>query len=366
MDEYFCTSCGAILNNQYGFDPDVGTWTCTECNQHLMDEDVYEGDVFEGVAWYCDNCGVLLNKQFGFMDSFGTWTCTECYHINGITEDDIIKDSDNNLQCPNCYSVLDDQWLFDKNNYEWTCTSCGAYLHHNYSDDNYSIVEEDDEDDDECESEKIELHNSSRSNSSRKINSDSTTFVDERLKLPDERLRKKRIKAFFLNGKKIPIGYDYNELLRRNIAEVYAALHNKAFNNIKIIPSKDIYASSPYKVGEVEQIMVGGIFYFESINKFKYDTEIVITYHEKREIKVPFSANALHKLNCDEVTLRLQDLGFKSVRKYPIKDLVTGWLIKDGSVERVSIAGNDNFKANTTYPYDAKIVIEFHTFKTRK
>ena len=313
MDEYFCTSCGAILNNQYGFDPDVGTWTCTECNQHLMDEDVYEGDFFEGVAWYCDNCGVLLNKQFGFTDSFGTWTCTECYHINGITEDDIIE-----------------------------------------------------EDDDECESEKIELHNSSRSNSSRKINSDSTTFVDEKLKLPDERLRKKRIKAFFLNGKKIPIGYDYNELLRRNIAEVYAALHNKAFNNIKIIPSKDIYASSPYKVGEVEQIMVGGIFYFESTNKFKYDTEIVITYHEKREIKVPFSANALHKLNCDEVTLRLQDLGFESVRKYPIKDLVTGWLIKDGSVERVSIAGNDNFKANSTYPYDAKIVIEFHTFKTRK
>lgn len=74
----------------------------------------------------------------------------------------------------------------------------------------------------------------------------------------------------------------------------------------------------------------------------------------------------MHKLNCDEVTIRLQDLGFESVKKYPIKDLVTGWLIKDGSVERVTIAGNDNFKANSTYPYDAKIVIEFHTFKTRK
>ena len=27
MDEYFCPNCGAILNDQLGFDPDAGTWT---------------------------------------------------------------------------------------------------------------------------------------------------------------------------------------------------------------------------------------------------------------------------------------------------------------------------------------------------
>lgn len=362
MDEYFCTSCGAILNNQYGFDPSEGTWTCTVCDQHLMDDDTYEGDVFEGIAWYCDNCGELLNKQYGFTDGIGSWTCTECYHTNGTTEDDIINSSARHLQCPNCYSALDNQWLFDKNDYEWTCTSCGTHLHHNYSDEDYSIVDEDDE----FESEKNVLCNSPRNSSSRNINSNSTVFVDERLKLPDERLRKKRMKAFLISGKKIPIGYNYNDLLRRNITEVYAALYNKAFNNIKTIPSKDIHASSLYKVGEVEQIMVGGILYFEATNKFKYDTEIIITYHEKREIKVPFSSNALHKLNYNEVTLRLQNLGFTEVKKHPIKDLVTGWLIKDGSVERVSIAGNYKFKENSVYPYDSKILIEFHTFKSRK
>ena len=82
MDEYFCPNCGAILNDQLGFDPDAGTWTCTECGTHLMDDDVYEGDSFEGVAWYCDNCGALLNRQAGFSDTSGTWTCTECYHSN--------------------------------------------------------------------------------------------------------------------------------------------------------------------------------------------------------------------------------------------------------------------------------------------
>ena len=52
MDEYFCPNCGAILNDQYGFAPDGGTWRCTECGELLVDDDVYNGDSFEGIAWY--------------------------------------------------------------------------------------------------------------------------------------------------------------------------------------------------------------------------------------------------------------------------------------------------------------------------
>lgn len=103
MDEYFCPNCGATLNNQPGFDPKGGTWTCTSCGKLLMDDDVYEGDTFEGVAWYCDNCGELLNRQPGFPDAFGSWRCTNCSHVNGTAEDDIIN---NGFQCPNCGAWL--------------------------------------------------------------------------------------------------------------------------------------------------------------------------------------------------------------------------------------------------------------------
>ena len=72
MDEYFCPNCGAILNDQYGFAPDGGTWRCTECGELLVDDDVYNGDSFEGIAWYCDSCGALLNRQCGFSDSYET------------------------------------------------------------------------------------------------------------------------------------------------------------------------------------------------------------------------------------------------------------------------------------------------------
>ena len=139
-DEYYCPNCGTILNDQYGFDPNNGTWTCTVCGKHLMDDDVYDGDNFEGVAWYCDNCNALLNRQYGFSDSYGTWTCTECGHTNGITEDDIINED--HFSCPNCGDTLNNQCCFNKYDDNWTCTSCGTHLHHNYSDDEYSIVDE--------------------------------------------------------------------------------------------------------------------------------------------------------------------------------------------------------------------------------
>ena len=69
MDEYFCSNCGATLNDQPGFNPDGGTWTCTACGTLLMEDDVYDGDTYKGVAWFCDKCGALLNRQSGFSDS---------------------------------------------------------------------------------------------------------------------------------------------------------------------------------------------------------------------------------------------------------------------------------------------------------
>lgn len=87
-DEYFCTNCGAILNDQSGFDPEEGRWVCTECHTHLYDGK-YEGDFYKDIVWYCDKCGAFLNKQEGFTEMGTTWKCTECGYDNSITEEDI-------------------------------------------------------------------------------------------------------------------------------------------------------------------------------------------------------------------------------------------------------------------------------------
>jgi ribosomal protein L37AE/L43A len=88
--EYYCPNCGAILNDQDGFDPRNGNWSCASCGQELYGDDVYEGNTYPGVMWHCDRCGALLNKQNGFQDSCGSWTCTECCHSNPISEDAIL------------------------------------------------------------------------------------------------------------------------------------------------------------------------------------------------------------------------------------------------------------------------------------
>lgn len=139
-DEYFCTNCGAILNEQPGFDPDCGMWTCTECGTLMMDDDIYDGDNYPGTAWICDNCGALLNRQYGFTDSDSSWRCTECGHVNGTTEDDILENK--LFECPRCGDNLNNQSCFNRMDDDWICSSCGAKLHHSFNDDDYDEVEE--------------------------------------------------------------------------------------------------------------------------------------------------------------------------------------------------------------------------------
>ena len=92
MDEYYCPNCGATLNDQYGFDPELGHFTCEVCGTELYGESVEETmGRFDGVVWYCDNCGACLNMQDGFSDYGDYWYCSECGHKNPINENEIYE-----------------------------------------------------------------------------------------------------------------------------------------------------------------------------------------------------------------------------------------------------------------------------------
>ena len=194
----------------------------------------------------------------------------------------------------------------------------------------------------------------------------------ERIRLEKKRerkarneLRKKRAKAFFFKGKKIAVPYDYEDLIGRNATYVVAAFSESAFSDIKTVPVKDIYKGSIYTAGQVEQIIIGGSSYFRKGDLLPYDAEIIITYHEKKEITLPFTERSLHSMNYIEAGDCLQKLGFTEIYEKPIRDLVTGWIKKDGAVEKVTIGSVYPFKKNSVFSYDVEITIEYHTFKKK-
>lgn len=463
MDEYFCPNCGDILNYQFRFNPSLGVWTCTSCGQLLMEDDVYDGDSFEGIAWYCDDCGTLLNKQYLFSDSYGTWTCTECKHTNKISEDEIIDGKhficpeceetlnnqfgfnsyDDNWECASCgaklthsyssddYSVkiccpsceanLGEQWGFLEYYYDWTCTECGTSLHRGYTSNDFEILD-DSKDDNEvinyfcpvCSSDLIyqcgfdkqndnwkckccgtNLHkyywdheysvkeegnaysecdedNINNSNTKKihnyanvQLGSRDFSYFNNNLVLPEDKsvLRIRRVKAFFTCRKKVPIGYSTQQLVGKNYKEVETRLYNQAFKNIHLKSQKDIHINSSFEDGEVECVLINGTAIFSSQEKYPYDSEVIIIYHEKREIILSFAHGNLRRMDYRDVQKKLTDLGFVNISIQPIKDLTTGWIKKDGSVESVRINDKTNYRKGAVFKYDVSILIEYHTFK---
>lgn len=160
MDEYFCPNCGAILNDQSGFNPDNPYWTCTECGMQLFGDGANSGERFPETIWYCDSCGANLSRQPGFSDYNDTWCCTECGHENHISGDKIYeseadyqaaKNSDdyssdsssdedddeygygeewqyeNPRRCECCDRLLNKQDGYEDDLDSFECTGCGYY-----------------------------------------------------------------------------------------------------------------------------------------------------------------------------------------------------------------------------------------------
>ena len=92
------------------------------------------------------------------------------------------------------------------------------------------------------------------------------------------------------------------------------------------------------------------------------NTSASVTEPQKKEIKVGLYASELVDQNYRNVYAQIVDKGFTNVTLLPSKDLVTGVIKKNGSVESVSINGDTSF-TDSTYAYeDADIVIKYHQF----
>lgn len=79
-------------------------------------------------------------------------------------------------------------------------------------------------------------------------------------------------------------------------------------------------------------------------------------------LKVPASASNYKGQDYQDVMKELEDAGFTNIKTEAIDDLITGWLTKDGEIERISIDGNSSFSEGDRFKENAVVRIKYHTF----
>ena len=111
-------------------------------------------------------------------------------------------------------------------------------------------------------------------------------------------------------------------------------------------------------VGETTLVTTGGII--DKVDQHKQNTD---KSNSTPILINVFSVNDYVGENYLKARNHLIGLGFSNITLVPKKDLVNGWLTKDGTVEEIVIGGISEFKRKTKFSPDTPVMITYHTFK---
>lgn len=81
------------------------------------------------------------------------------------------------------------------------------------------------------------------------------------------------------------------------------------------------------------------------------------------KIEIPFGSEGYKNSNYKQIVKELEKSGYENVKTKGIDDLITGWLTKDGEVEKVTVDGKESFEEKDRFDPDVKIVVSYHTFE---
>ena len=108
----------------------------------------------------------------------------------------------------------------------------------------------------------------------------------------------------------------------------------------------------------------------ETVGKVAIKTVDIVNNYNQNHIEkeysfVPFSSESYGLKNYKDIMEELCAYGFTNIALLPHRDLIKGWLTKDGEVEKISINGKEKFKKNDRFESNARVVITYHTFKNK-
>ena len=85
-----------------------------------------------------------------------------------------------------------------------------------------------------------------------------------------------------------------------------------------------------------------------------------------RDIAVPRSSEDYRGMNVKDAENELFAYCFTDIQLQPKKDLINGWLTKDGTIEYITIAGKPDFRKRAKFKAYERVVIVYHTFRDAK
>lgn len=170
----------------------------------------------------------------------------------------------------------------------------------------------------------------------------------------------------FARRKQITFDFNPNMFNGEHICGVFLMLKRMGFKNIKSYRRKDIGSDSNHYIYEVDCISIKGASHLQKGDVFPSNAAITIYYHDKKEIALPYSSKYYKRKNYITVGDEFVDMGFSKIYERKIEDLLTGWIIKDGSVEEVFVKKNNKeilMEKGKRYEFDTPIIITYHTYK---
>ena len=363
MSDYYCPYCGADLEEQIGFIPSTAYWTCIECGQFLTNPADSDDDAqFDGVGWFCDGCGAYLNKQSGFSDWCNTWICTECGYTNNISEDEIYA-SEEDYQCQKVIEKYD--YMFNEIEYDTEEDDTEEeYDTEEYdTGEEYNTEEDDDTEDDDTKEDEYIKKQQERECILRE--QDIKDIEREQIKRDKRKATFKRIWSAITNKKLINVNVTSSECIGQNYLKVITLFEKNGFTKIHTKIVEDLEYIEVYKENIVSDVTVNGSNYFEAFTQAKYDTEVVITFHKLKKILPPLSFKEVKRQHGEMVIKAFEDAGFVNVKSDIIRDLIFGWIKKDGKIDSVTVGNENKYKVDKLYRIDTQIVVTYHTFKKK-
>ncbi|MBQ0064191.1 MAG: hypothetical protein KBT48_00340, partial [Firmicutes bacterium] len=140
-------------------------------------------------------------------------------------------------------------------------------------------------------------------------------------------------------------------------------IKSSGFENVNVILLYDLELDAKDLDNTVDLVKINDTQTFTTTSHFPYDSPVEIVVHTVKTIPVSLSYKEAMGMDHKELVKSLKKAGFVNIKEEAIKDIVTGWITKDGQIESVTIDEKDDFGKEDKFRPDASILIQYHTWK---